>query len=284
MIRKLCIAVLLTTGIALGQSSPAPTTQPATAVSKPIIFEVATVRLNKTGMFGGHGPTEDGYDQKNLLPITYINIAFQIEEAQRVQGMPDWCMTDKYDINAKVADSDIAEWREHSTTEFRTALQALLVDRFHLKFHYETRDAPAYALVVAKNGPKFKAATPHETYPNGFHDGAGNPILGIGNRNDPNSGHGQLIGQAATTAQLVQIMSTVMNPVLGRQVVDKTGLTGQYDFSMPMYTDWVTNHPTDDSTPSIFTTLEETLGLKLEPTKTPLQFLVIDHIEKPSEN
>jgi uncharacterized protein (TIGR03435 family) len=274
--------------LALDQSSPTysptPATQPATTVTKPITFEVATVRRNNTGTYGGHGPTADGYDQKNLLPVTYLNIAFQIMEAQRIQGLPDWCMTDKYDINAKVAESDIPEWREHSAAEFHTALQALLVDRFHLKFHFETRDAPAYALVVAKNGPKFKAATPDETYPDGFHDRAGKPLLGLGNKDDPGSGHGRLIAQAATMAQLAQLMSTMMNQVLGRQVVDKTGLAGAYDFSMSTYTEWVSSHQTDDSTPSIFTTLEESLGLKLEPTKTQIEYLVIDHIERPSEN
>jgi len=280
MIRKLGIVTLMISGIAVAQS----TTPPAATASKPIHFEVATIKQNKTGTYGGHGPTVDGYDQKNLLPVTYINIAFQIMETVRIQGLPDWCMTDKYDINAKIADSDIPEWRGHSATEFHTALQALLADRFHLKFHFETRGAPAYALVVAKNGPKFKAATPGETYPNGFHDHAGKPLLGLGDKDDPGSGHRQLVAQAATMAQLAQDMSVVMYQTLGRQVVDKTGLTGPYDFSMPMYADWVTNHPADDSTPSIFTALEESLGLKLEPTKAPVGFLVIDHIERPSEN
>jgi uncharacterized protein (TIGR03435 family) len=288
MVRKLCIAALLIPGIAVGQSSPsspsAAAMQGVTVATKPIRFEVASVRRNMTGTYGGHGPTADGYDQKNLLPITYVGIAFQIPEAQRIQGLPDWCLTDKYDINAKVAESDILEWQKHGSTEFHAALQVLLADRFGLKSHFETRDAPAYALVVTKNGLKFKAATPDETYPNGFHDQAGKPILGIGNKDDPSSGHGQLIGQSATMAQLAQLMSTLLNQVLGRQVVDETGLAGPYDFSMPMYTEWLSNHPTDDSTPSIFTALEESLGLKLEPTKTQGEFLVIDRIERPSEN
>jgi uncharacterized protein (TIGR03435 family) len=286
MIPRICTVALLTCGIAAGQSTNPSTAapQPAATDAKAIHFEVATVRRNKTGTYGGHGPTADGYDQKNLPPVIYIGMAYRVMEFQRIQGLPDWCKTDAYDIDAKVADSDIAEWQKHDFAEFPGALQALLADRFQLKAHFETRDAPAYALVVAKNGPKFKAATPDETYPDGVHDRTGKPILGLRDKYDPGSDHGLLIGQSASMAQLAQRFSSLMNPILGRQVVDKTGLAGQYDFSMPTYTEWTSNHQTEESAPSIFTTLVDSLGLKLEPTTVPMQFLVIDHIERPSEN
>jgi uncharacterized protein (TIGR03435 family) len=92
-------------------------------------------------------------------------------------------------------------------------------------------------------------------------------------------------------AEFAQSMNQLMNTLLGRQVVDKTGLTGQYDFSMPMYpgyAPWMRKPPADDSspdsTPSIFTVLQDSFGLKLEPTTAPVEFLVIDHMERPSEN
>jgi uncharacterized protein (TIGR03435 family) len=288
MIRKFCIAALLSCNIAIGQSTNPPTAAPQAAATdaKVIHFEVASVRRNKTGIFAGPGATDDGFSMKDAFPVLLIGMAYKVLEFQRIQGLPAWCNYggEGYNIAAKVAESDIPEWRKETSTQFPAALQALLADRFQLKAHFETRDAPAYALVVAKNGPKFKTATPGETYPGGFHDRAGKPILGLGDKYEPGSDHGLLIAQSVSMAQLAQHLSSLMNPILGRQVVDQTGLAGQYDFSMPMYTEWTSNHQTEEAAPSIFTTLEESLGLKLEPTKTPVEFLVIDHIEKPSEN
>ncbi|MGA1981188.1 MAG: TIGR03435 family protein [Acidobacteriaceae bacterium] len=287
MIRNLCIT-LLTCGIAVGQSTTQPTAtpQPAATSAKQITFEVASIRRNKTGIMGGSGPTDDGYSVRNYAPVLLIGMAYGVSEFQRIQGLPAWCNwgVEGYDIDAKVAEPDIAEWKKEVSKQFPAALRALLEDRFKLKAHFETRDAPGYELVVAKNGPKFKAATPDETYPNGVHDRTGKPTLGLRDKYDPGSDHGLLIGQSASMAQLAQRFSSLMNPILGRQVVDKTGLAGQYDFSMPEYTEWTSNHQTEEAAPSIFTTLEESLGLKLEPTKTPVEFLVIDHIERPSEN
>lgn len=288
MIRTFCIAAMMVCEMASGQSATQPTAtpQPAAANAKQVTFDVASIRRNRTGIMGGSGPTDDGYSVRNYAPVLLIGMAYGVNEFQRIQGLPEWCNwgVEGYDIDAKVAESDIAEWKKERSKQFPAALQALLQDRFKLKAHFETRDAPAYALVVAKSGPKFKAATPNEPYPNGFHDRTGKSILGLGAKYDPDSDHGQLIAQAASMAQLAQNLSSMQNQVLGRQVVDKTGLTGQYDFSMPTYTEWASNHQTDESAPSIFTTLEDSLGLKLEPTKTPVQFLVIDHIERPSEN
>jgi uncharacterized protein (TIGR03435 family) len=267
--------------VANAQASVAPD---ATPTAKPITFEVASVRLNKTGAHGGHGPTADGYDQKNLPLIIYLGMAYGLMEFQRIEGLPDWCKTDGYDIAAKVSDADIPEWRKDGMKLFPAALQALLADRFHLKMHYEMRDAPAYALVLAKGGPKFKQATPGETYPDGFHTGDGKPALGLGEKWEPGSDHGLLIGQAATMAQLAQNFSSMLNPVIGRQVVDRTGLAGPYDFSMPVFREWSGSHQGEDSEATIFTVLEDSLGLKLEPIKVPMQFLVVDHIERPTEN
>jgi uncharacterized protein (TIGR03435 family) len=275
------MAIVVAAPTAIAQASAAPNAAPA---AKAITFEVATVRRNKIGDRGGHGPTADGYDQKNLPPIIYLGMAYGIMEFQRIEGVPDWCKTDGYDINAKVAEADIPEWRKNGMKLFPAALQALFAERFKLKAHFEMRDAPAYALVVAKGGPKFKQATPDETYPDGFHTGDGKPAIGLGEKWEPDSDHGRLIGQAATMAQLAQNFSSLMNPVIGRQVVDKTGLAGQYDFSMPVFREWSGSHLAEDSEASIFTVLEDSLGLKLEPAKVPMQFLVIDHIERPTEN
>jgi uncharacterized protein (TIGR03435 family) len=298
MIGKILAVGLLSAGVALGQAastaaagattaaaSGAVASEPA-APKKAIRFDVVSVRPSKT--FGGHGFTEDGFDS-DFYTSTYIGMAYGLINGQKVLGLPGWCNTELYEVKAKVAEADIAEWQKPGSTTPNDALRALLEDRFKLKAHFETRDAPAYALVVEKNGPKFKAATPGDTYPNGLHTGSGKIAYGVGQQwTYPN---GPLIGQAATIKEFVQYMNQAMNPEIGRQVVDKTGLIGNYDFSMPMYAKWRSifsgsgdNNQTDDSTPSIFTVIQDSLGLKLEPTTAPVEFLVIDHMERPSAN
>jgi uncharacterized protein (TIGR03435 family) len=235
-------------------------------------------------MWGGRGPTADGYDQNNVL-IFYIAQAYGLAN-QRIQGLPDWCRMgdEEYEIHAKVADADISEWSKSSQTQIQGALQALLADRFQLKAHFETRDAPAYALVVAKGGPKFKAAVPGDAYPGGIHDPSGKPSIGLDYKWEPGWDHGLYVAQGATIAALVQNLNNLVSGVLGRLMVDKTGLAGQYDYSMPIYFAWEGNPPADNPAPPIFTVIQESLGLKLEPTTAPVEFLVIDHIERPTEN
>lgn len=172
-------------------------------------------------------------------------------------------------------------------------IQSLLADRFKLKVSHSTRELPVYALVVAKTGPKLHDAKPGDTYPNGIKGPDGRPVGGAGMmRMRP----GQLIGQGFSIASLAGLLSQQ----LGRTVMDQTGLKGNYDFTLQ----WTSDQrpvampagpvgvssgadgvpPSDSSGPSIFTALQEQLGLKLESTKGPVDIIVIDHIERPSEN
>lgn len=304
MIGKILAVGFVCAGIAIGKTASAPAAASATvqtgattaapvatgavasaaAPRKGISFEAASVRPNKAGRWGGLGRTADGYDQNNVL-IFYIAQAYGLAN-QRIQGLPDWCRMgdEEYEIHAKVADADIPEWSKSNQTQLQGALRALLADRFQLKAHFETRDAPAYALVVAKNGPKFKAAVPGAPYPSGVHDSSGKPTIGLGYKYEPDSDHGLYVAQGATIAALVQNLNDLVNGVLGRLMVDKTGLAGQYDYSMPIYFAWEGNPRADNSAPSIFDVLQDSLGLKLEPITAPVEFLVIDHVERPTEN
>jgi uncharacterized protein (TIGR03435 family) len=279
--KMLSLALLLSSGTIMAQSPPTPIPSAAlNANATPIHFEVAAIRRNKDGIGGGHGTTPDGYDQKNMPLVFFIGMAYHVFEFQRIQGLPTWCKTDSYDISAKVSDADRAEWSAAEGAKFPDALQALLADRFQLKAHFETRDSPAYALVVVKNGPKFKAATPGETY--ALHPISNKSATVAGGPSQPGSGRGQLAAQSASMAQFAQYLSSMENHILGRQVIDQTGLTGHYDFTIPTFSAG-SNDP-ENTEASIFTALQESLGLKLEPAKLPVQFLVIDHIERPSEN
>jgi len=169
-------------------------------------------------------------------------------------------------------------------------LQDLLAERFGLKAHRETREMPVYALVIAKGGSKLAEAK--EDAP---------PLIAGANEPGPGGapplpfrapmmrmGRGELIGQELSTADIARQLSGMT----GRAVIDKTGLTGKYDIRLK----WTPDEPpsaigtegprpeTPDSAPSLFTALQEQLGLKLEPQKGPVEQIVIDHVDKLTEN
>lgn len=152
--------------------------------------------------------------------------------------------------------------------------QQLLADRFKLTVHWETRELPVYALVVAKNGPKLHASKEP--------DGA----------SGTSAGNGQFTAGGVTLAEMAGALTQELSQELGRVVVDRTGISGRYDVSLKWTPDngealsggtgGAASPP--DSGLSIFTAIQEQLGLKLESTKGPVQVLVIDRVELPSEN
>jgi uncharacterized protein (TIGR03435 family) len=167
-------------------------------------------------------------------------------------------------------------------------IQALLADRCKLTVHHETKELSEYVLVIAKNGPKLQEANLNDTYPNGFKGPNGASGAGM-MRMSPD----HLTAQAVSMTGLVAMLSMQ----LGATVVDKTGLTGKYDFTVKWAPDMSQSPivggagagpgappPPDTSAPSLFTALEEQLGLRLESQKGPVDIIVIDHVEPPSEN
>jgi uncharacterized protein (TIGR03435 family) len=190
---------------------------------------------------------------------------------------PEWINSARYVIRAKPPDSIRDAMQKMSPEdrikEGRLMAQALLADRFKLKAHFETREMPLYDLVPAKGGAKLKE--------------------------DPDStkgaiavGASRIRATAAPIHNLIDALESVAD-IGGQVVIDKTGLTGRYDFSlkwMPLQTAAAPGGesgaapPPDAEGASLFTAIEEQLGLKLVSTKGPGQVLVIDHIEKPSEN
>jgi uncharacterized protein (TIGR03435 family) len=139
-------------------------------------------------------------------------------------------------------------------------VQALLADRFHLVVHTETRELPIYTLVVAKGGPRLGAIQE--------------------NGSSVNTRNGRIEVQMRNS---VAVLADELSKVAGRDVVDKTAITGRYDLKLQ----WTPDDgaaPAAGSGPSLYTALEEQLGLKLEPAKGPVQVLVVDHVEMPSAN
>ena len=276
----------------LGQGSAAPSGAAPTATTADVkvpAFDVVSIKPNKSG--GGMIRTmfkPDGYSAENVSVKMLILGAYGLKDDQ-LSGLPSWADSARYDIDAKVASSDVAELQKLKNDQRRLLLPPLLADRFKLTVHNETKILPIYELVVAKNGSKLKEATPGDTYANGIKGPDGVARAGTMMMRP-----GQLTAQAVPMSSLVNMLSQQLH----RTVVDKTGLTGKYDIALqwtqddgsdPMFKGTDGGPPRADpapdaSGPSIFTALQEQLGLRLQSAKGPVETLVVDHVEMPSEN
>lgn len=274
-----------------GQSPARSQAGDAAATASALRFEVASIKPNKSGsMMVSVHLTADGVVISGLPLHMLIREAFGVSN-DRLIGEPNWVNSQRYDIDAKVDAADAPKFESLRPQQQWVLMLPLLQERFGLKFHHETKDVTVYALVVAKGGPKLKEARPGDTYPNGLKgpDGAG--PTGV-----MRMGPGQMTDQAMPIANLVRQLSLL----LGSTVIDKTNLTGKYDFTLewspdeevgPMIRPPGGGPPpgggatsSDSSGPSLFTALQEQLGLKLEARKEPVDAIVIDHIEQPSPN
>jgi len=276
----------------LGQTSPAPVgaaPPSATEDVKVPVFDVVSVKPNKSDngrmriMFN-----PDGYSATNVSLKQLIQMAYGIRQ-DLISGGPGWVESAGFDFDAKVAGPDVDALKKLSPEQRRSMLQPALVDRFKLKVHTETKQLPVFELFVAKGGSKLKEASPDDMYANGIKGPDGNARAGM-----MRMGPGQLTAQGVPMSSLVNVLSQQLR----QTVIDKTGLKGKYDVELnwtpdqgsePMFkgTDSSPQRgdaAPDSSGPSIFTALQEQLGLRLQSAKGPVETLVIDHVEMPSEN
>jgi bla regulator protein blaR1 len=239
----------------------------------------------------GIGFSAQGITARGATLQTVIGLAYGVQ-ADLISGAPDWVSSEKYDIDVKLPDAADEGQKPAGgigIERLRMTLQAVLADRFKLTLHRQTKDLSIYELVVAEGGPKLQEAKPVYTNPNGVNGPEGR----LPQKGNMKMGPGELIDEGATLVPLVEQLSWQ----LGHTVVDKTGLTGNYDFSLrwtPGESEAGMNklmgfRPASDSGasndsagPTLFTALQEQLGLKLVPQKEPMQILVIDHVEKPT--
>jgi uncharacterized protein (TIGR03435 family) len=273
----------------LAQSTvgPAPAVQPASTSANAgasIEFDVVSIKrntsesgmmriTNKPGMFSATGVTVKALIQQ----------AYGIR-ADLISGGGGWVDSNTYDIEGKISPSD-ADALKAMTNEQRTAatkqmMQHALVDRFKLKAHIETKTLPVYELVIAKGGSKLKDADPNtpSLIPVKGPDGA------PAKRGMMRSSRDRLEGQGIGISGLTNFLSSRLE----RTVIDKTGLTGNYDLTLIFKPEDETggkdNGASDNNAPDLLTAIQEQLGLKLASTKGPVDTLIIDHIELPSEN
>jgi uncharacterized protein (TIGR03435 family) len=253
----------------------------AAATSTPEGFELASLKPgdpSSRNTFMNVTPG-GGFQASNMNLKFLIRFAYSVEDFQ-ISGGPAWMNSEAYDVDAKPSPGAAVDirtmnvpQREEFQKRIQLKVQALLAERFKLTIHRESKDMPIYELVVAKNGPKLTAAAP----------GEGKGPRGLRMR------YGEFQGSGATLPVLAQRLFLLT----GRMVVDKTGLTGNYDFKLDFTPEpgqmappppGIEKEPLPAPGPSIFTALQEQLGLKLQSAKGPVEVIVVDRVEKPSAN
>ena len=207
----------------------------------------------------------------NASLMMLLSNAYGIREGL-ITGVPPWAKDSHWDINAKLIDPDPAlkglkQTREESQQRYRAEVLNILTERFHLKAHTETREGPIFDLVLAKGGPRITKATPAE------------------------EGHGGSSWRNTSlkaTALPLGAFARMMEGEARRNIVDRTGLTGNYDYELKWTREdqpiTAADSGATDKPPTLFTAFEEQLGLRLVPAKGPVTTLVVDSLEPPVED
>jgi uncharacterized protein (TIGR03435 family) len=280
--------------VLIAQQPPSPSaTQPS--------FEVVSVKPNKSGSNAVRIENQPGrFIASNVRVRDLIRLAYQVQDFQIV-GAPSWVDADRFDINATVPDGTPIAGGPDGTVG--PMMRALLADRFKLTTHDDTRDMPVYDLVKARAdgrlGDKLRPSDAPCAAPGGPGARRGAPPPpGAGQRLQCGMmrGPGSLIASGTTLAQFVATLAGLT----GRVVIDKTGLTGSYDFDlrfMPELPQGAANAPApppgapagapvpppiDPNAPTLFTAIQEQLGLKLDPSRGPVAVVVVDRVEQPT--
>jgi len=214
-------------------------------------FEVASVKPSAPGSRGPtiYNPTRERFAITSITTKSLIAYAYDVRDFQ-VSGGPSWLGSDGYDIVAKPQG-------EASNERILAMARGLLAERFNLTLHHESKEMPVLALTVAKGGPRLQPSV-----------GTGGPEV--------RGGRGRLVARKVTMGLLA---AQLAGRVLGRAVLDRTGIAGEFDVDL----EWA-HDESPDLGPSIFTALQEQLGLKLDPQKGVVDVLVVDHVERPSAN
>jgi len=257
--RHAAIALLLL----LGQAA-APTPASPTPEAKPA-FEVATIKRNVSGQGGSVGIEPGGrFRAVNANVLFLIATMYRSPGGPRlfpsqIIGLPDWASDEKYDMTGKVSEQMAGQTAAVQFRNMAPMVQSLLEDRFKLALHHETREMPIYALVVTRPNVMKPTTTDCRKEPDKC-------------RIESTPGH------YSAVAMNVNNLLIFFSSNVERVVIDRTGLQGSYDINV----DWAVDANSDK--PSFFTAIQEQLGLKLDPDRGPVDVLVIDHLERPSED
>lgn len=268
-----------------------------------LTFEVASVKPAATGsggpMMASIRPQGERFTASNLPLMFFVTTAFRFKP-QQVTGLPSWAESERFDIQAKAPAGMQMSMAPEGGSALTTMLRNLLVDRFQLRTHTETRELPVYALVKARDDGKLGASlTPSRTDCESMMKAAraagGPPPFG-----PPKPGERPVCGMYMTPdgvkagGMSFATLVNVLEGQAGRIIVDRTGLTGTFDIELTFTPEFIVNRPAggpppqfngqpiDPNGPTLFTALQEQLGLKLEATKAPVDVLVIDSVSRPT--
>jgi uncharacterized protein (TIGR03435 family) len=255
-------------GLCQGISNPA-----APTAAKPIAYDVVSVKQDRSGSDNiSFHSSRAGIRITNAPLIDLLRDAFGLDHStdDQITGLPAWAKSERFDIDAKVAEEDIPAIHDATNAQRQEMLRTILGDRFRLVAHRETRQKPVYALIVGKHGSKLIASNP-EVPGTGHVNGCREGCMSTNNTHTEAKGI------------TIETLTAFLTRQTDRTVIDKTGLTGKFDLTL----DWTPPEQSGSATataPELFTALEEQLGLRLESQKGSVEGLVVDHIEEPSAN
>jgi uncharacterized protein (TIGR03435 family) len=288
-VARTCLLAIVLGALFLAAAAPLcaqsqPQLAPAVAPGAVFEYDVASIKLNTSGGTSvGVRNLPDGYSVTNVQVEALMQWAFGVQSYQMIAA-PAWFSSERYDIEAKMDPAVADAFQKLNADDRRIArqhmLQALVLDRLKMAIHRETRELPIYSLVIGKGGSKLQETKPSAP-------GVPVPRGGVSVRTS-RTGNGPM---TLTVLHCTNIeLPNVFVPHVGRTVVDKTGLTSVYDFTLQFMPDDAAVAPgsassaPDPTAPSIFTAIQEQLGLKLESGQGPVEVIVIDHVERPSGN
>jgi uncharacterized protein (TIGR03435 family) len=228
------------------------------------VFEAASIKLDPKAE-GEDSDNSPGMLRAQMTLKRFITYAYDVQQFQVIGG-PHWIDSDHYNVTAKLGSAETNAPPQAQSEQIRQALQTLLADRFQLKFHRESKEMSGYALTVVKSGFKLTEVP----------DDGGYSMSSKGNGTTRN-----------LTAKRIDMprFAAFLSRAVGRPVEDRTHIAGIYSFTLEWMSDDLKNVTADQpALPSLFTAIQEQLGLKLDPRKVPAEILVVDGAERPSEN
>ncbi len=265
--------------LALVQMSSGP--PPQSPGGPPLPWAAVSIHVtdpdSKAGWNSGDQPdgtTDRGIDLRGLISQAYAFSVFPLREDE-ISGLPDWARSTRYDVLARVDPDDVEAFKKLSNLSMEETIatftarqytgemlmsQKLLTDRFDLRVHWEARDRSVYTLMLAKGGSKLKPAA--------------DPKHG-----ELNLSSGHLTGKGVP----VSFIASLLSQSVERTVLDRTGLTGTFDFDLHFQPQEKAPQP-NSSDPDLFTAVQEQLGLKLGSARASVPMLVVDHVQQPTPN
>lgn len=276
-------ATTTTNTIIAAQSAAPPAPKPTAAQGAPEAFDVVSIKAADPSSHRWKMDfTRDGFEAENVTLRTIIQEAYATYDENRLTGGPAWLRTERFVVQAKVDPAQAGAWSTLSRDRRRTVLQKLLADRFQLIVSHTSQEMPVYAMVMAKSGLKLRLTDTAKAAIDGS-----DPAMALFTRSRP----GVVQGENFSMHDVARFLSDVA----GRIVVDETGLSGRYDIALQWKTEEMqAKAPAPENDPSatagnagessLFSAVQDQMGLKLNPSESALDVLVVDSATKPPEN